>query len=379
MKLKTITYILGVFLLTLAGAFVVDHYVLHRQHKLSPPLIQQPSKPSAISSSVSIEEALLQVKKEELKKHLYYLASDELGGRKPGTDGFHKAEEHVERYCVALGLKTERQNVPQNDYNIIASIEGKDPQLKNEIIVVGAHLDHLGTQDVIYHGADDNGSGSTALMGVAKVLAKAGAQRRTIVLQWYTAEEKGLIGSHYYVNHPMFPQSKPDIRKHIAMINLDMVGRLNDSHNTTEVLETSNRPKLRPNQTQPNEIKPENNLTDINHYAIELKKKYNFKKSLINSSGGGSDHVSFLQKGVPTVFLCTGLHSDYHKTTDTADKIDYDGLDKIARYAAELAYRCASAGANFNEIKGVGLSYCEDNASLMDHDMLPFPEPSLGK
>jgi len=331
MNSKNLIIALAVFASTLLLAFVADSYLDNSPQVAPPPIITPPSTqlpPQQPQPQVLLlEDALKEIKASDQKEWLYYLASPELDGRRPGTEGYRKAASYVEEHCTKWGLKTEQQRVPNRDYNVFAYIEGSDTSLKDEIIVVGAHLDHLGNRRL---GADDNGSGSVLLMSVAKAFSKMKAPPRTIVFQWYTAEESGLIGSSYYVNNPTFPKNRPDIKKHVAMINADMVGRLSRDMLPRRVFAVFG--------------------VDLYSYVDELNSKYPFARKITQRGPGGSDHTPFLRKGIPSVFLHTGTHRDYHRVTDTADKINYEGMEQISKYACELAYKCCHAGRNAHKV-----------------------------
>jgi len=324
MNVRNVVYALAAFGLTLLLTLAADKYVLNPSTE--PPVVQPPQGPvppvqPPEPEYLTLEQALDAITAEEQKEWLYYLASPELDGREPNTEGFKKALEYVESHCKEWGLKTERQTVPRRDQNLCAYIEGSDPTRKDEIVVVGAHLDHLGNGRL---GADDNGSGSVLVMALAKAFSKMEAPPRTIVFQWYTAEESGLIGSSYYTKNPTFPKDDPDIDKHVAMINADMVGRL--GQNIAPYLVTGT-----------------NLDVDLYRFVDELDGKYTFASRITQKGAGGSDHTPFLRKGVPAVFIHTGTHRDYHRRSDTADKINYKGMEQISKYACELAYKCCHA------------------------------------
>ncbi len=261
---------------------------------------------------------------EELETYVTYLASDALGGRDTGSRGYVKAAEYIAQECKDAGLNVEYQQVPLRGgrvcHNVIAWIEGVDI---DSVVVVGGHLDHVGVRrGTVYNGADDNASGSAAVLGLAKRFAKGEKPAQTLVFQWYTGEEDGFVGSRYYVKHPLFPRDKPDIKKHKFMLNLDMVGRLRS---------TAVRSR------------------DFNLPAIlkELYAKYPFAKSITLLNESGSDQVPFAHKGIPNVFLHTGPHRDYHRPSDDANKINYQGLEKVCDYAYDL----------LNKVMGTKLDY----------------------
>lgn len=237
-------------------------------------------------------------------------------------------------------------------YNVVGILEGKDPVLKNEAIIIGAHYDHLGkggqgsldvSSSEIHHGADDNASGTSAILELARQFAKEKKNKRTIIFIAFGGEEEGLLGSKYYVNNPAFP-----LEKTVAMINLDMVGRLKDEKLTVggigtattfkslvegnNVIQTSvNQPKLESGSKLNVEgftsQEPKLSVTGVSNFVLQL-----------NEDGfGPSDHSSFYSKQIPVLFLFTGTHLDYHKPSDTADKINYGGLTRITAYVSEIA------------------------------------------
>jgi len=307
---------------------------------------------------------------EELKKNLYYLASDELEGRMSGKKGNVVAAEWIKKEFEKYGLKTmyhkfkiKRLNSgPKNEQgddftqNIYGWIEGNDPVLKNEIVVIGAHMDHIGwgpsmsrsrNRREIHNGADDNASGTVSILEVAQAFGMLkGKVKRTIVIQAYSAEEMGLIGSRFYCSNPVFPIGNPDIKKHVAMINLDMVGYLGKGvyfagfHSGESSI-------------------------DITKYINQLNNNYTFARRITSRGSGGSDHACFYNKRVPVAFLHTGGHSYYHTPDDTPDKINYDGLEKISKYCFELAWKIAQTDAppRFNDASFKELPYTHDHGN----------------
>ncbi|MGD9564158.1 MAG: M28 family peptidase [Pyrinomonadaceae bacterium] len=232
-------------------------------------------------------------------------------------------------------------------YNVIGILEGSDPTLKNEAIVIGAHYDHLGhggqgslspNSSDIHHGADDNASGTAAIIELARQFAVrnprgskgAPSNKRTLIFMAFGGEEEGLLGSKYYVNNPVWPLDKT-----VAMINLDMVGRLHDNKLTIGGIGTASEWKrmveeqnaLSLAQPAPNSIAGPGTSSRHSTFALAL-----------NEDGfGPSDHASFYAKEIPVLFFFTGTHLDYHKPSDTFEKINYDGLTNIANYVAAIA------------------------------------------
>jgi hypothetical protein len=204
--------------------------------------------------------------------------------------------------------------------NIVGFLEGNDAKLKNEILVIGAHMDHLGMGGqgslapdtvAIHHGADDNASGTSGMLELAQYLSVQKSQlRRSVLFTAYSGEELGLFGSSYYVNHPLFPLDRT-----IAMINMDMIGRMKESTLVVEGMGTS--PNWEPLMKQENSD------------SLKLK----FKPD----GFGPSDQSSFYGKDIPVLFFFTNLHDDYHRPSDTWDKINAEGEQKVVRLAGRVA------------------------------------------
>jgi hypothetical protein len=205
--------------------------------------------------------------------------------------------------------------------NVLGFIEGNDAKLKNEVIVIGAHYDHLGlgTSNSLYegkdkkihHGADDNASGSAGVMELAQKLSLIrDILKRSVLLMCFTGEEEGLIGSAYFVNSDLF--KKYNI---VTMINMDMVGRLSEDKLIIYGIKTS-----------PN----------FKNICESINKKYKFNETLNPDGYGPSDQSSFYSKNIPVLFFFTGLHSDYHKPSDTYDKINSEGEAKVLKMVYDI-------------------------------------------
>lgn len=272
-----------------------------------------------------------------LEKHLYTLASDSLRGREAGTDDGRKAADYISRQWQQMGLKPmwgDSYSCPFNlsnggmeQYmakpgsmfnNLVAVIEGSDPVLKNEYIVVGAHYDHVGVMGgQIYNGADDNASGSSCVLEMARqLLAHQKELKRSVIICAFDAEEKGLFGSKDMVKvlkrYEMLDRVK-------LMLSVDMVGWY--KANGELVLEgTGTLAKAK------SWLKPE-------QLGKDLKVRF---KSFENSMFTATDTEPFAEKGIPTLAITTGLKSPYHKPEDDADLIDYEGLDRITDYLVAL-------------------------------------------
>jgi len=316
---------------------------------LNPPVAPSEPPPPP-SQKFNYEDALASINKEKLSKDVHFLASDELEGRMAGKKGNDTATVFLGLEFADYGLKVDVQSFPiarmnpgpKNEigkdtaFNIIAWLPGNDPLLKDEIVVIGAHMDHIGygprmsrtpNRREIHNGADDNASGTAALLAIAKACSMLkGQNKRTISFQAYNAEEMGLIGSRYYCNNPLLPEGKPDIKKHVAMINMDMIGYLGKGHYFAGFHEGDSS-------------------LDIGRYINDLNQKYSFAKRITSRGTGGSDHANFYNKKIPVAFLHTGSHRHYHTPDDTAEKLNYSGMEQISKYAFELTWKIAQADA----------------------------------
>jgi len=201
--------------------------------------------------------------------------------------------------------------------NVVGVLPGTDPALAGEAVVIGAHYDHLGRVDgVIHPGADDNASGTAVAVGLARAFAAAGGMGRTLVVVLFGAEELGLIGSGHYVANPVVPLART-----VAMVNFDMVGRLRD---------------------RPISVAGGDSGSDLRALASEAAQKEGITVNLQGSPFGPSDHSKFYDAGVPVLFFHTGSHDDYHRPTDTADKINADGMARVAAVAVRVIERMAT-------------------------------------
>lgn len=207
--------------------------------------------------------------------------------------------------------------------NVLGYIEGSDPKLKHEVVVVSAHYDHLGKRgSSIYHGADDNGTGSSMVMEIAEAFAKAKKEgqgpRRSVLCLLVSGEEKGLLGSEYYAEHPVFPLANT-----VADVNVDMIGRTDKKHeNNPDYIYVIGSDRL---STELHDINEAANAAFTN---IELDYTFNAKDDP-NRFYYRSDHYNFAKNGIPSIFYFSGTHKDYHQPSDTVDKILFDKMAKI--------------------------------------------------
>lgn len=247
-----------------------------------------------------------------------------------------------------LTLAAEIARRPVKTMNVVAALAGTDPVRRAELVVIGAHLDHDGVDPRrgVFNGADDDASGVAGVLEVAEAFASAAAAgarpARTIVFGIWNAEEEGLFGSRHFVAHPS-PQGRP-----IANLNLDMVGRdedvpdpsnprfngfastrARDNVNVLHLLGYSHSPDLTSVVRMANEVT-----------GLDLRTSYDGgSHNLVRRS----DHWSFLEQGIPALFLTTGLHPDYHTPDDDVEKINFEKLARVARMTFEAAWRLADA------------------------------------
>lgn len=284
----------------------------------------------------------------ELESHVYAFSADEFQGRKAGEPGHHKASKFLKDYYVDEGIRSPLgskyyQYIPESYFsdgikdsqNVIAFIEGSEHP--NEVIIVSAHSDHEGYTDTeIYNGADDNGSGTAAVLEMAqafKIAAKNGHRpKRSVVFLHLTGEEVGLNGSRYYAQYPIFSMSNT-----VANLNIDMIGRIDDAHlDNEDYIYLIGSDRL---STELHFISEEANNVFTN---LELDYRLN-KDNDPNRYYYRSDHYNFAQKGVPVIFYFNGEHDDYHEPTDTPEKINYGLLEKRTKLIFATAWYLANS------------------------------------
>ena len=286
------------------------------------------------AQSDAVESAIQAVNADELYDSVATLADDSFEGRLIGTRGGYAAGQYIvqqlQKYAVKPGGDGGDffQPCDRGGRNILALLPGSDPQLRKEYIVVGAHYDHvgdgskghaLGAIGQIYNGADDNASGVSTLLEVIEVLTKAHADcRRSILFAFWDGEEMGFLGSKDWTAHPTVPLEAVKLD-----INLDMVGRLREGK--LEVVGT----------------RTGYNLRRLVSGAIEDPLWLNYTWEL----KANSDHWPFVEHQIPIVMFHTGLHEDYHKPTDDADKINREGMREVGRYLVATIVKVANADA----------------------------------
>lgn len=247
------------------------------------------------------------------------------------TAGKHTAHEKIPG-CV-LDLHVERLSRKINTANVMGYIPGnRDPR---EVVILSAHYDHLGVKDhLIYHGADDNASGTSAIMEIAEAFSLADKSGigpgRSLLFIAMTGEEEGLFGSRYYVDHPVFPLDET-----VADFNIDMIGRKDVNHpDSIKYVYVIGSDKL---SDELDQILVSNNRKFT---ELQLDYKYDDERDP-NRFYYRSDHYNFARYGIPVIFYFTGVHKDYHKPTDTADKIRYDRMVDISKLIFYTAWEVA--------------------------------------
>jgi hypothetical protein len=244
---------------------------------------------------------------------------------------------------VEIEFQADVVKIDGKGVNVVGILEGSDPQLSSEYIVIGAHYDHLGLggseslaakpEGQIHHGADDNASGTSAMLELARVMSANRLKvKRSIVFIAFSGEELGLLGSAAYVKNPVAP-----LKSTVAMLNMDMVGRLRNGSLFVGGAGTS--PAWKPL------LERLNGQTAAASGSGATGSESRFQLGLGQDGFGPSDHQSFYVKDLPVLFFFTGTHDDYHKPSDTADKINSEGIREIAEFVREIALEIANEPA----------------------------------
>jgi aminopeptidase YwaD len=239
---------------------------------------------------------------------------------------------------VTIEFKADVVKINGKSSNVVAVLPGSDSQLAAEYVVIGAHYDHLGLggpeslaanpEGQIHHGADDNASGTSGLLEIARVLAaERGKIKRSIMFIAFSGEELGLLGSGAYTKNPTIPLAST-----VAMLNMDMIGRLRNGSLFVGGVGTS--PTWKPL------IEKLNGTTQPTSGGAGHGSR--FQLGFGEDGFGPSDHQSFYVRDVPVLFFFTGTHDDYHKPSDTADKINAEGLKQVAEFVSEIALSIAN-------------------------------------
>ena len=305
------------------------------------------------------------INNKDLYKHIEVLSSDSLEGRETGKPGQKMAAEYIANQFKKIGIppykrktyyqkfkvKSERHICKCDDCdlaffkrifksnqtirgeNVLGYIEGSD--LKDELLIITAHYDHLGKHDsLIFNGADDDASGVSAALEIAEafMLAKKAGHgpRRSILIMPVSGEEKGLLGSRYYTDNPIYP-----LENTVANLNIDMIGRLDDWHDNGNYVYLIGSDRLSYDLHNLNE-----KIND-DYIGIDLDYRFNDKDDP-NRYYYRSDHYNFAKNDIPVIFYFNGVHEDYHKPSDTIEKIDFDKINTITRLIFLTAWEIAN-------------------------------------
>ncbi|RZJ27424.1 MAG: M28 family peptidase [Flavobacterium sp.] len=289
----------------------------------------------------------------ELKEHLYIVASDKMEGRETGSEGQKKAGKYlIEQYkkdnipppanapdyyqkIPAAYLNAKSDEGLNDSENIVAFIEGSEKP--EEILVISAHYDHVGMKGkVVYNGADDDGSGTVALLEIAEAFALAKKDghgpKRSILFLHVTGEEHGLHGSRFYSENPLFPLAST-----IADLNIDMIGRHDALHkSSSEYVYVIGSKRLSTDLY--------NAVEAAGEQYVNLKLDYRYDDNNDPEQFYyRSDHYNFAKNGIPVAFFFSGVHEDYHKPGDKANKIEYNILEERTQLAFATAWILANA------------------------------------
>lgn len=303
---------------------------------------------SATKNEVAIDYANT-ITQDDLKKLVYTLASDEFEGRKTGEKGQKLAAEYIADFYKERNIQATNsagnyfQSIPMEYFrgrskdtasNVVAYIKGSEKP--DEYIILSAHYDHVGVKgEKVYNGADDDASGTSAVLEIAEAFKKAAengqAPKRSIVFLNVSGEEIGLFGSKYYTEHPIFP-----LKSTVANLNIDMIGRVDKEHaDNPEFVYLIGSDKIS------NELHTISEAVNKKYVNLELDYTYNDVNDP-NRFYYRSDHYNFAKNGIPIIFYFNGVHKDYHRPTDTADKIHYDLLQKRTQLIFYTAWELAN-------------------------------------
>jgi aminopeptidase YwaD len=316
-----------------------------------------------------------------LRRDIAWLADDRLEGRGTGTAGNDSAAAWLARRHAGLGLRPlapegylqrfvarsaqmahagQTEGMPTQ--NVVAIVPGRDPSLHGQYVVIGAHFDHLGrstagamdpeARDAVRNGADDNASGTAAVLELARLFA-ARPPRRSIVVTHFSGEELGLLGSQWFVDHPPVPLDSV-----VAMVNFDMVGRLrNDKLIVYGVATASELP----------------GIVERANLAPRLA------ISAVGDGFGPSDHSSFYAKGIPVLHFFTDLHDDYHRASDDVERIDADGAARVVAVAERVVRDVADRAERLTPIRSAAPAPIAGGRAASEVYLGSIPDMSAGE
>jgi hypothetical protein len=290
------------------------------------------------------------------------------GEKKNGADIFYSTGSNAKLDSFELNarktlkLKLSVKTTPGHGENVVGILEGSDPVLKSEYLVLSAHLDHIGLAvpradgHNVNNGADDDGSGATGLLSIAHAYAEGAAKgirpKRSVIFLWNGGEEKGLLGSQYFAEFPPV-----DIAKVVADLNMDMIGRTKDAKwkdsNATHVLVKPGEILMIGPNISSDELGKTIDTVNAGYQKLAINHFYDVTKPDDTHDNLGpqpngqrifyrSDHYNFAKVGVPIAFFTTGLHEDYHQSSDTPDKIDYKEMQVVSKTVAAVGWQLAN-------------------------------------
>ena len=293
--------------------------------------VDQKHRLEAAEKNASLRAAMNSIVAEQLQAHVEVLADDDMSGREAGTSGGRAAAEYLVERLRELGLEgagtdgSFYQTFGAGYRNVLARLAGRDPELSHEIVVLAAHYDHigrgsrktsLGTIGMIHNGADDNASGTSAILELAEAFSLlANPPRRSVLFAFWDAEEKGLLGSKHWAANPTVARDRI-----VAAINIDMIGRLRNDQLTLFGSRTAHGYRR---------------LIATNNAQTDLKIDFSW------SLTGNADHYPFYQRDIPVLFAHTGLHDEYHRETDDPNLINSGGMSRVTRLLLGISYDLA--------------------------------------
>jgi len=298
-----------------------------------------------------VEEYAATITSKELKEMLYIYAGDDMKGRMTGSKGQKLAVNYLRDYYIAQGIESAleddtyfqrvpaeyltRLKEPSDSENVVAFIQGSE--FPEEIIVLSAHLDHVGVDENgnVFNGADDDGSGTIAMLEMAEAFQRAvkdgNGPKRSILFLHVTGEEIGLYGSRYYTENPIFPLANT-----VCNLNTDMIGRI-----APDKVDTPNYIYLIGSDRLSQELHDVSAQIAKKYSDLEIDYTYNDLDDP-NRFYYRSDHYNFAKNNIPVIFYFNGVHEDYHKISDTPDKIAYELMEKRTKLIFHTAWEIAN-------------------------------------
>jgi Zn-dependent M28 family amino/carboxypeptidase len=299
----------------------------------------------------TVEEYAATITSKELKEMLYIYAGDDMRGRMTGSKGQKLAVNYLRDYYIAQGIESAleddtyfqrvpaeyltRLKEPSDSENVVAFIQGSE--FPEEIIVLSAHLDHVGVDEKgnVFNGADDDGSGTIAMLEMAEAFQRAvkdgNGPKRSILFLHVTGEEIGLYGSRYYTENPIFPLANT-----VCNLNTDMIGRI-----APDKVDTPNYIYLIGSDRLSQELHDVSAQIAKKYSDLEIDYTYNDLDDP-NRFYYRSDHYNFAKNNIPVIFYFNGVHEDYHKISDTPDKIVYELMEKRTKLIFHTAWEIAN-------------------------------------